>query len=657
MPIGMNIIHHATWMLWSCFRVVSGFCPGWLVVLMVLEGLVFIQPRPVNAKTVILDGDLRHVTVTQGMEFLVETESLSQIEAASPALASRWQPFDGKNFVFKKIHSPVWLRFDIVNASAQNLSWLLESSWQFIDHIELAQYFPSLGVWSPMQFGGALKPASIRPIRHRHFLFPLKLPPGERTTIYLRLASTQSLQLAFDLWQNSEFWIRDHQRTYLFGLFFGILIVMLLYSLFLCVFTRDHFYLIYAAYVVTVALYELNTTGIGSLYFWGDALWLKKRSYLLFSSVSFLAATFFIRYFLSLKYYGGWLLRLNNVFLGCWVIVTFCSLFPPLPQMFDLANTIGILSLVAGMVTSIYLWIKGNIQAKYYTIAYTALYIGTAMLIFGMTGILERSPLTEYSQMIGFVAEFVLLSIALADQINRERLANEKAQLEALDLSRKISKVNEEKLQAQEQILEVQRLANEELEQKVMERTDALRRAMKNLEFANRELSKLSFIDPLTKIYNRRYFDHVLANEIKRASRNGQPVAVALVDIDYFKKVNDSFGHLIGDECLRLVANALKQETGRANDLLARYGGEEFAFILPATTQEQAVIVADRARIAIENIRFIHHSQRINLRVSIGVAGWIPETGETPQQLIQAADNALYEAKSRGRNKTVSAAG
>jgi diguanylate cyclase len=131
---------------------------------------------------------------------------------------------------------------------------------------------------------------------------------------------------------------------------------------------------------------------------------------------------------------------------------------------------------------------------------------------------------------------------------------------------------------------------------------------------------------------------------------------VALVDIDHFKNVNDSFGHLIGDECLRLVANALKQETGRANDLLARYGGEEFAFILPATKQQQAIVVADRARTAVEGIRFVHRGQRIRLSVSIGVAGWVPETLEATEKLIRAADSALYEAKNAGRNRTVAAA-
>ena len=132
----------------------------------------------------------------------------------------------------------------------------------------------------------------------------------------------------------------------------------------------------------------------------------------------------------------------------------------------------------------------------------------------------------------------MLLAIALADRIKRERTAREKAQLEALELSNKISKMNEEKIRANEEIMEVQQRANKGLELKVLERTNELQRAMRNLELANKELSNLSLTDPLTKVYNRRYFDQILESECKRGSRTGDPVTIAIVDIDHFKYVN-----------------------------------------------------------------------------------------------------------------------
>jgi two-component system, sensor histidine kinase LadS len=275
----------------------------------------------------------------------------------------------------------------------------------------------------------------------------------------------------------------------------------------------------------------------------------------------------------------------------------------------------------------------------------------------GFTGYIERGPLTEYGQMIGFVLQLVLLSMALGARINRERAEREEARMIALDLSRKISKAHEEKLMIQEQMLELHRRANEDLEFRVLERTSELERAMNNLELANKELSKLSFTDPLTKVHNRRYFDQILSSEIKRASRTAQPLSVAIVDLDHFKFVNDTHGHLIGDECLRLVAKALSRNLGRTSDLIARFGGEEFAMILPFTSQENALIVADRARTAVAEINFIHRGRQVNLSVSIGVAGWVPSQNEMPEKLLQQADRALYRAKLEGRNRALAAGG
>ena len=125
--------------------------------------------------------------------------------------------------------------------------------------------------------------------------------------------------------------------------------------------------------------------------------------------------------------------------------------------------------------------------------------------------------------------------------------------------------------------------ANEELELRVLDRTAELKRAMENVELANVQLAKLSVTDGLTKVHNRRFFDETLKKEHDRSARTGTPLALLLADIDHFKKINDSVGHLAGDECLKLVASTLAGTVGRSTDLVARYGGEEFAIVLPAT--------------------------------------------------------------------------
>lgn len=185
------------------------------------------------------------------------------------------------------------------------------------------------------------------------------------------------------------------------------------------------------------------------------------------------------------------------------------------------------------------------------------------------------------------------------------------------------------------------------LEQKVEERT-------KELAESNRKLELLSSTDALTGIANRRRFDEVFALEWSRATRTGQPVALAMLDIDWFKLYNDHYGHQAGDACLRRVADVISSSICRGTDLVARYGGEEFVFIAPATNAETALSLAEKLCEEFRSIALPHeHSPYGFITVSIGVASIIPEVGQHSKSLIGAADQAMYRAKELGRNRSV----
>ena len=127
------------------------------------------------------------------------------------------------------------------------------------------------------------------------------------------------------------------------------------------------------------------------------------------------------------------------------------------------------------------------------------------------------------------------------------------------------------------------------------------------------------------------------------------------MDIDHFKQFNDRYGHLVGDDCLRLVAATLKEVASRSTDLVARYGGEEFAIVLPDTAEVEAYSVAERVRKKINALNFIYKGERIPISASLGVVGKVMNTGSDAHGLIASADKALYEAKNRGRNCSVEA--
>lgn len=181
----------------------------------------------------------------------------------------------------------------------------------------------------------------------------------------------------------------------------------------------------------------------------------------------------------------------------------------------------------------------------------------------------------------------------------------------------------------------------------------------RELAAANRELENLSRQDGLTGIANRRHFDSYLLTEMKRASRERQPLSLILADVDYFKAYNDYYGHQAGDDCLRQVASALKSVGKRPADLAARYGGEEFAIVLPATVLEGAVDVAKSLARTIEGMAIAHVRSGVSDKISVsqGVASLVPGNDTRPESIIELADQALYQAKQQGRNRHVTAAG
>lgn len=167
------------------------------------------------------------------------------------------------------------------------------------------------------------------------------------------------------------------------------------------------------------------------------------------------------------------------------------------------------------------------------------------------------------------------------------------------------------------------------------------------------ELDQLSKSDPLTALDNRRSFDARLQSEWSRAQRNHESIAVLYIDIDNFKAYNDRYGHQSGDTCLIAVALAIRDSAQRGSDLCARYGGEEFVVLLPQTTQEPALAVAERVRLAVEQLALPHQASKTApvVTVSVGVASLMPTPDMSPAQLLEQADQALYTAKNSGRNQ------
>ena len=185
-----------------------------------------------------------------------------------------------------------------------------------------------------------------------------------------------------------------------------------------------------------------------------------------------------------------------------------------------------------------------------------------------------------------------------------------------------------------------------------------LLRVQESLRALNHHLEQLALQDSLTGLANRRQFDNALRDEFSRAMRIESPLALVMIDVDYFKQYNDIYGHLAGDECLRQISEVVKASKNRPGDLAARYGGEEMVVLLPDTNLAGAVAVAEKIRVAISDLNIRHPSSNTGVvTISAGVDAFVPvRDGNIPFELIQAADKALYAAKSAGRNLVCSSA-
>jgi diguanylate cyclase len=190
------------------------------------------------------------------------------------------------------------------------------------------------------------------------------------------------------------------------------------------------------------------------------------------------------------------------------------------------------------------------------------------------------------------------------------------------------------------------------------ERNAALVESRMALQTTNQRLQRLVAVDALTGIANRRQFDRSLDRELRRARRDGQPLSLIFLDLDEFKRFNDTYGHARGDDVLRKVAHTLNETFRRGGDLVARYGGEEFAVILPGVDARRAALYAERLRRRIWRLAIPHSAAHAVERVTLsgGVATVPPSRIATPHELLSAADEALYRAKCLGRNQIASAA-
>ena len=620
----------------------------WLLFLLLLPGYQSHAAATLGAQppVITIDQETSILTPDQRLRYWIETDPINIEQLLAADLP--WQNASHNTLNLHQEKRPVWVQLRLQSRTS-DYRRLLHLDWSLLRQVEFYLFDRTdnrLLRYEYLQPGNASESGARLP-----FYIEMTLPHLHSVDVFLRVQASEYFLLPITVFSPTAY-VEHKQNRYLgYGLFFGLLLAMLGYNLSLYIFIRDPNYAIYCLYVAAITAYSATMTGVGPAWIWGDWEWLTEHAYRIFSSLSFITAALFIRQFLNLREYGSWPLPLSTFAISSWAGLLLLSPILEQPLIGWLHTLTALISPIIAFIITLPLLLQRDAQARNLSIAWLPLLIATFYFMLHLVGLLDYSHDVMNLQRWGFAIEVLLLSIALAERINRERRDRVLAQEASLRYYRQASVARQGELAARESMLKAERDARAELEQRVAERTHELQTALTALANLNQELEAQSRTDGLTQLANRRYFDDCLLKEHNRALRQQTPLALLIGDLDHFKQLNDRYGHLAGDECLRQAASLWRQQARRAHEIAARYGGEELVMLLPGVTQQDALWLAECIRAGIEALRIEHEGEQIRFTCSIGVCVQIPSDNTTADSLIEAADDALYQAKENGRNR------
>lgn len=589
-----------------------------------------------RAEVLSLDDPTRSYDPRPFLEILKAPASLSFAEAAAQPVDTQhgWHAPGVLETLLYDGRQGLWLRFRL--QSRDNRAWWLIPSWAVLDRLELRTR-SATGEWSAPQLSGIALPAQERALPGRQLMFALAPTAGVVEEVYLRVDSRETFVLPLRLVTPATYLTEAQQDAWLIGGFFGCLVTILLLTLTLWSFGRRSGFGWYALYLLSVIGYQAVTTGYGAWLLWPNSPAFGLRAHLAFAALCLLSGGLFVRYLLSLYHGERWLDLGNRLLIGYWSLGLVIALV--WPDLLSFQGLLGMMALSCLVLlgTTTHLALRGSRMALWFSAAWGLLLLGSLAQLLAIAGWLAPESPALYGQMTGFALGFVMLSLGLTEGLSQQRRQRIEAQRQALEASAALAREREASFV--------------ELELRVAMRTVELQQAKADLERLNRELLHQSQTDPLTGLSNRRHFERVFQEEIRRAIRAEVPLAVLVVDIDHFKAVNDTHGHTLGDECLRCVAELLRQHAQRAGEVAARYGGEEFVIALPGSDPQAAHLLAERIRQQVAELELQSEYGSLRPSVSIGVAVAVPSNLEHGQGLLEDADRALYAAKRGGRNR------
>jgi diguanylate cyclase (GGDEF)-like protein len=578
-------------------------------------------------------------TVVQNVDHLVDTKKQYSISNILSSSDSIWQPQHQDLTSLGLSDELHWFKFTLNNiAPAQ--ARLLEIDNALLDSINI-WFVQDNKILAEYQAGDTLA-FSQRTVQHEHFLFPV--PTSEQLLeVYVSSYSEGVMGLPLNIWQQNDYLAFTSKSSLIMGGFFGLMLAMGLSNLFFFITTRSPIFLMYAGYVIFFGLTLSALQGLGYRYIWPNSSWLQQHAVGIFANLAVWLSILICDLLLNVRAFNTTLSKFLKISAYVFLFGLIISLFIPLQVFIKVFLLMLCVNGVLILTVAIWLWAKGLAIAGYYTLAWAVLFASSFAVSLDILNIINLDLPAYYLLMLGAGIETVLLALILAISHNQQHQALLNTQAALLSKERQAQR-------AQEDMLALQEGNTEELEYKVQERTLELEVALRELSETNRELQEKNTLDALTGIRNRRYFDKKYQAEVRRSRREQTQLSVVMMDIDHFKNVNDQYGHLVGDECIKTVANIIKNALKRSSDDVCRFGGEEFAIILPNTDLEGALLLVERLRAKIEKTTIQVEDVSIIITISAGIGTAIADLNQPEDIILALADKQLYSAKNAGRN-------
>ena len=537
--------------------------------------------------------------------------SLSIEQIKSGDLDYQWISNDVDTPNFGYTDSTFWYRLKLVNDIGEDTRRILAVGYPLLDVIDFYVVNEQNQVIKTVHTGDS-RPMSSRDFDHRDFLFELNLPANSERTLYLRVFTEGAQQLPLELWKERDFFIQDQGVLVTKAIYFGVMGIMVLFNLFIYFSLRERSYIYYIGFIFSFVFTQAAMTGFAQQFVWPDLPFLNQISILFFVPATMLFAALFSMEFLDLKNR----LPVFNKFLVFTVIFNsiscVLSIFLPYSVSTKLSVALVFPESLAFLVLGPILWRRGVKDARFYTLAWFTLVVGTAMVSLNKFGLIPRNVITENGLVIGSALEALLLSLALADRFNREREQRYLAQKDMFEEAKERQRIEE-------------------------------------------QMMYHSLHSPVTGLPNRGMLARKLDEIIERYDEDEFSFAVVLVHLKRFHEINKTLGHQNADELLKLMSERLTRQARELTQIItlntadageehvANVEGVTFALLLRAINRDAAQMsVETLCRQIIEPVDY--KGMSLDVGASTGVA-FFPEHGKTSNSLLRHAHIAIDMAE------------